>query len=53
MTARNGSAEWHGRVESGSGAITVGNGVFKGAHVDWREACRLVHDAYRAWASAA
>jgi hypothetical protein len=23
MTARNGKAEWHGNVESGSGAITV------------------------------
>ena len=23
-----------------------------GAYVDWREACRLVHDAYRSWASA-
>ena len=22
-----------------------------GAYVDWREACRLVHDAYRSWAS--
>jgi len=22
------------------------------AYLDWREACRLVHDAYRAWASA-
>jgi hypothetical protein len=22
------------------------------AYVDWRETCRLVHDAYRAWASA-
>jgi hypothetical protein len=22
------------------------------AYVDWREACRLVHDAYRTWASA-
>ena len=22
------------------------------AYVDWREACRLVHDAYRSWASA-
>jgi hypothetical protein len=21
------------------------------AYVDWREACRLVHDAYRSWAS--
>jgi hypothetical protein len=23
-----------------------------GAYVDWREACRLVHDAYRSWACA-
>jgi hypothetical protein len=23
-----------------------------GAYVDWREECRLVHDAYRSWASA-
>jgi hypothetical protein len=23
-----------------------------GAYVDWREACRLVHDAYRSWESA-
>jgi hypothetical protein len=22
------------------------------AYVDWREACRLVHDAYRSWAGA-
>ena len=22
------------------------------AYVDWREACRLVHDAYRSWTSA-
>jgi hypothetical protein len=22
------------------------------AYVDWREACRLVHDAYRSWARA-
>ena len=22
------------------------------AYVDWREACRLVHDAYRSWATA-
>jgi hypothetical protein len=22
------------------------------AYVDWQEACRLVHDAYRSWASA-
>ena len=32
MTARNGSAEWHGNVESGSGVITVGNGVFEGGY---------------------
>ena len=23
-----------------------------GAYVDWHEACRVVHDAYRSWASA-
>jgi organic hydroperoxide reductase OsmC/OhrA len=27
MTARNGSAEWRGSVENGSGTIIVGNGV--------------------------
>ena len=32
MTARNGSAEWHGSVESGSGTVTVGDGVFEGAY---------------------
>jgi lipoyl-dependent peroxiredoxin len=32
MTARNGKAEWHGSVESGSGTITVGDGVFEGAY---------------------
>src|SRR5258707_4352501 len=32
MTARNGNAEWHGSVETGSGTITVGNGVFEGAY---------------------
>jgi osmotically inducible protein OsmC len=32
VTARNGSADWHGSVESGSGTITVGNGVFEGAY---------------------
>ena len=32
MTARNASAEWHGSVETGSGKITVGNGVFEGAY---------------------
>ena len=30
MTARNGSAEWTGDVKSGTGTITVGNGVFHG-----------------------
>src|SRR4029077_3835185 len=32
MTARNGSAEWHGDVDSGSGVITVGDGVFRGPY---------------------
>jgi osmotically inducible protein OsmC len=32
MTARNGEAEWHGSVESGSGTITVGDGTFEGAY---------------------
>jgi osmotically inducible protein OsmC len=32
MTARNGSAEWHGDLESGSGSITVGDGVFEAAY---------------------
>ena len=32
MTARNGSAEWHGSVESGSGTVIVGDGVFEGAY---------------------
>lgn len=32
MTARNGSAEWHGNVESGSGTVTVGDGIFEGAY---------------------
>jgi osmotically inducible protein OsmC len=32
MTARNGKAEWHGSVRSGSGTITVGDGVFEGAY---------------------
>ena len=30
MTARNGSAVWQGDIESGSGAITVGDGFFEG-----------------------
>jgi lipoyl-dependent peroxiredoxin len=32
MTARNGSAEWRGNIESGSGTVTVGNGFFEGAY---------------------
>jgi lipoyl-dependent peroxiredoxin len=32
MTARNGSAEWHGNLESGLGTITVGEGVFEGPY---------------------
>ena len=32
MTARNGSAEWHGDVDNGSGVITVGDGVFQGPY---------------------
>ena len=32
MTARHGSAEWHGDVEGGSGTITVGDGVFEDAY---------------------
>src|SRR5438309_8673236 len=32
MTARNGSALWHGNLERGSGTITVGEGVFEGPY---------------------
>jgi hypothetical protein len=32
MTARNGTAEWHGSVESGSGTITVGDGLSAAGH---------------------
>ena len=32
MTARNGSAEWNGSLESGSGTITIGEGVFEGPY---------------------
>ncbi|MGB7588870.1 MAG: OsmC family protein [Solirubrobacterales bacterium] len=32
MAARNGSAEWRGDLESGSGTVTVGDGVFEGAY---------------------
>jgi lipoyl-dependent peroxiredoxin len=30
MATRNGSAEWRGDLESGSGSLTVGDGVFSG-----------------------
>jgi osmotically inducible protein OsmC len=32
MATRNGSAEWHGSLEDGSGQITVGNGVHTGPY---------------------
>jgi osmotically inducible protein OsmC len=32
MTPRNGSAEWHGDVEGGSGTVTVDDGVFEGPY---------------------
>jgi osmotically inducible protein OsmC len=32
MTIRNGSAEWRGDLQSGSGTVTVGDGVFEGAY---------------------
>jgi osmotically inducible protein OsmC len=32
MATRNGSAEWRGDLESGSGDLTVGDGVFSGAY---------------------
>jgi osmotically inducible protein OsmC len=32
MTVRSGSAEWQGDVKSGSGTVTVGDGVFKGPY---------------------
>ncbi|HEX9548327.1 MAG TPA: OsmC family protein, partial [Acidimicrobiales bacterium] len=32
MTVRNGSAEWHGDLQSGSGTVSVGDGVFEGAY---------------------
>jgi osmotically inducible protein OsmC len=30
MATRNGSAEWKGDLQNGSGELTVGNGVFEG-----------------------
>jgi osmotically inducible protein OsmC len=32
MTARNGSAEWNGDLQSGSGTVTVGEGIFQGQY---------------------
>jgi len=32
MTIRNGSAEWRGNLQSGSGTVTVGDGIFEGAY---------------------
>jgi osmotically inducible protein OsmC len=32
MTERNGSAEWRGDLQNGSGSVTVGDGVFEGAY---------------------
>jgi lipoyl-dependent peroxiredoxin len=32
MTVRNGSAEWNGDLQTGSGTVTVGDGVFEGAY---------------------
>src|SRR5215213_8026377 len=32
MATRNGSAEWRGDLEAGTGRLTVGDGVFEGAY---------------------
>jgi osmotically inducible protein OsmC len=32
MTTRSGSAEWRGDVQTGSGTVTVGDGVFSGPY---------------------
>jgi osmotically inducible protein OsmC len=32
MATRNGSAEWKGDLQGGSGEVTVGDGVFSGAY---------------------
>jgi lipoyl-dependent peroxiredoxin len=32
MSARNGSAEWRGDLQSGTGTVTVGDGIFEGAY---------------------
>jgi osmotically inducible protein OsmC len=32
MAQRNGSAQWRGDLETGSGSVTVGDGIFEGAY---------------------
>jgi lipoyl-dependent peroxiredoxin len=32
MATRNGSAEWRGELQGGSGTLSVGDGVFEGAY---------------------
>jgi osmotically inducible protein OsmC len=32
MATRNGSAEWRGDLQNGSGTLTVGDGVFEGSY---------------------
>jgi lipoyl-dependent peroxiredoxin len=32
MSARNGSAEWRGDLQNGTGTVTVGDGIFEGAY---------------------
>ena len=32
MSTRNGSAEWHGDLQSGAGTMTVGDGIFEGPY---------------------
>jgi lipoyl-dependent peroxiredoxin len=32
MAQRNGSAQWRGDLQNGSGTVTVGSGVFEGAY---------------------
>jgi lipoyl-dependent peroxiredoxin len=32
MATRNGSAEWHGDLKSGSGSLSLGSGLFSGAY---------------------
>jgi lipoyl-dependent peroxiredoxin len=32
MSARNGSAEWRGDLQNGTGTVAVGDGIFEGAY---------------------